>query len=74
VNVFAASVLAIVALVLGNVITVLSVPESVNVLVAASVLAFVIVSAPVLDVIVRPLMLVAVATPRTGVMRVGVPS
>jgi len=56
----------------GNVIVVLSVPAKVNVLLTESVLAFVTVSVPVEDVMVRPLMEVAVATPRTGVTRVGV--
>lgn len=72
VKVFPASVLARVAEVVGNVITVESVPEKVSVFVTAKVLRFVIVKVPVEEVTVRPLILVAVATPKTGVMRVGV--
>lgn len=74
VNVLAASVLAIVAEVVGNVITVLSVPESVIVFVTARVFAFVIVIVPVVVVIVSPLTDVAVATPSTGVTSDGLVS
>lgn len=49
-----------------------SVPVKVKVLLTLRVLAFVMVKTPVELVIVRPLMLVAVATPKTGVTRVGV--
>jgi hypothetical protein len=71
VKVCAASVRAIVAVVVGNVITVLSVPESVRVFVTANVFAFVSVNVPVVAVMMSPLMLVAVATPSTGVVSVG---
>ena len=48
-----------------------SVPANVSVPVQASVLPLVIVRTPVDVVIVKPLMLVAVATPNTGVVRFG---
>ena len=70
-KVFAASVRASVAEVVGNVMVVPSVPLSVIVFVVVRVLAFEIVRAPVLVLIVRPLREVAVATPKTGVTRVG---
>ncbi len=60
-----------VPLVLGNVIVVPSVPAKVSVLLAARVLPFATVNVPVLVVIVRPLTLVAVATPRVGVVMIG---
>lgn len=73
VNVFAASVRAIVALVAGNVIVVLSVPDSVRVLVTDSVLPSVRVSVdPVAGAVsVTLLTVVAVATPNVGVVKVG---
>ena len=57
--------------VLGKVIVVLSVPESVSVEVTESVLALVRVSVPVVVEIVKPFNDVAVATPRAGVTSVG---
>lgn len=60
-----------VPLVLGNVIVVPSVPAKVSVLLAVRVLPFATVNVPVLVVIVRPLTLVAVATPRVGVVITG---
>lgn len=71
VKVLAASVLAIVAEVVGNVMTVESVPDRVSEFVTANTFAFVIVIVPVEGVMVSPFMLVAVATPSTGVTRVG---
>lgn len=71
VKVFAASVLAIVAEVDGNVMTVESVPESVNVFVTASVLALVRVNVPVVVDTMRPFREVAVATPSAGVTNAG---
>lgn len=70
VKVCAASVRAIVAVVVGNVMVVLSVPASVRVLLAAKVLALVIVSVPVLAVIPSPLMLVWFAS-ATAMFAVG---
>src|SRR3989338_12665 len=49
----------------------LSVPASVNVLLTDNVFPFVMVSVPVDEVIVRPLILVAIAAPRVGVTSVG---
>lgn len=60
-----------VPLVLGNVIVVPSVPAKISVLLAVMVLPFATVNVPVLVVIVRPLTLVAVATPRVGVVITG---
>lgn len=74
VNVLAASVRAIVAEVLGKVITVESVPDSVKVLVTDRVFRFVMVNVPVEVVMVRLLIEVAVATPRAGLVRVGLVS
>jgi hypothetical protein len=73
VNVCPASVRAIVAFVDGNVIVVLSVPASVNVLFAVKVLPLAIVSVDpdAGAVIATLLMLVALATPRVGVTSVG---
>lgn len=48
-----------------------SVPEKASVLLAVKVFPFDTVSVPVVDEIRSPLMLVAVATPRTGVVSVG---
>ena len=48
-----------------------SVPVNVRVLLAVNTLLLAMVKVPVLDVRVSPLMLVAVATPRTGVTSVG---
>lgn len=62
---------AIVCVVEGKVITVESVPERVSVLVTANVFALVSVRIPVEAVIVNPLIEVAVATPKTGVINVG---
>jgi len=67
----AASVLAMVADVPGNVIVVPSVPAKVSVFEPVKVLPFAMVNVPVLDVSVKPLTLVAVAAPRTGVTSVG---
>lgn len=71
VKVFAASVLAIVAEVVGNVITVESVPERVRVFVTENTFKLVIVSVPVEEVMVNPFIEVAVATPISGVVNVG---
>ena len=73
VKVWPASVRAIVAVVVGNVIVVASVPARVRVLFAVSVLLFAIVSVALVAgaVIVSLLMLVAVATPSVGVTSVG---
>jgi len=68
VNVFEASVRAIVADVEGNVITVPSVPEKVSVFVTARVFAFVSVSVPVVVDIVNPFTLVGVIAPRVKVI------
>lgn len=57
--------------VVGNVITVESVPLRVSPFVTANVLALVSVNVPVDAVSVRPFMLVAAATPRIGVVSVG---
>ena len=73
-KVFAASVRAIVAEVVGKVITVLSVPAKVSEFEAVKVFRFVMVRVPVLEVIVKPLILVAVATPKVGVVKVGLVS
>jgi hypothetical protein len=59
-----------VAVVVGNVIVVESVPESVRVFVTASVLAFVSVNVPVVVEMVSPLKLVPVAAPSTGATKV----
>jgi hypothetical protein len=59
-----------VAEVLGNVIVVPSVPARVRVFDTDNVLALVTVKAPVLEVIVKPLIEVAVAAPSTGVVNV----
>lgn len=74
VNVCAASVLAMVAVVVGKVIVVLSVPVRVSVLFAVSVFPLAIVSvAPVAGAVkVTLFIVVAVATPNTGVTKVGV--
>lgn len=71
VKVCAASVLAIVADVEGNVIVVESVPARVMVLFETSVFPLATVRTPVVVVIVKPLIEVAVATPKVGVMNVG---
>ena len=73
VNVCAASVLAIVALVEGNVMVVASVPARVKLLFAARVFpsAIVKVAEVVGAVKLTLLTLVAVATPKTGVTKVG---
>tara|TARA_R110000822_G_scaffold243390_1_gene372328 strand:- start:126 stop:566 length:441 start_codon:yes stop_codon:yes gene_type:complete len=63
--------MATVPVVEGNVMVVLSVPASVSVLLTDNVLPLVIVSDPVVDVTVKPLKLVPVATPTLGVTRVG---
>jgi hypothetical protein len=70
VNVFAASVRAIVAEVEGNVIVVESVPSNVILLLNVRVLPATPVSVYVPVVKVLPFILVAVATPRTGVTNV----
>jgi hypothetical protein len=71
VNVWAASVRATEALVEGNVIVVESVPARVILLETDKVFAFVTVKVPVEEVIVSPLILVAVAAPKVGVINVG---
>ena len=71
VKVCAASVRAKVQLVAQPVSVTPSVPSMVIVLRTENVLPFVRLKVPVLPVIVRPLMLVAVAAPRTGVTKVG---
>ena len=71
VKVCAASVRAIVAEVVGNVIVVPSVPARVRVFDTDNVFRFVIVSIPVVVVIVSPLTVVAVAAPIFGVVSVG---
>jgi hypothetical protein len=57
--------------VLGNVIVVLSVPARVSVLFTVTVFPLATVNVPVVVVMMRPLMLVAVAAPSTGVTSVG---
>ena len=76
VNVCAASVRAIDALVDGNVIVVASVPANVTELLAVSVLPLAIVNVALVAGAVNAtlLMLVAVATPSTGVTSVGLVS
>ena len=71
VKVLAASVRAMVAEVDGKVMVVLSVPAKVRVLLAERVLPLVKVKVPVEEVIVKPLTVVAVATPKVGVTNVG---
>ena len=55
----------------GRVIVVESVPEKVRVLFAVSVLPEAMVKVPVVEVIPRPLMEVADATPKVGVVKLG---
>jgi hypothetical protein len=72
-KVWAASVLAIVADVVGNVIVVESVPAKVNELLAVKVFPFAIVNVALVvgEVRVTLFIVVAVATPRVGVIKEG---
>ena len=60
-----------VSLLLGNVMVVESVPAKVSELLTVKVLALASVRAPVVEVILNPLIEVAVVTPKAGVTRVG---
>lgn len=70
-KVCAASVLAIVAEVVGKVMVVESVPSKVRVFATLKVFPLVMVRVPVEEVIVSPFIEVAVATPKVGVVRTG---